>query len=299
MRSVIDRFSRRDFSLAAAAAFATFAQPRPASAAGLSELAAEWEKLEGSLDGRLGVAVIDTATGERLARRGDERFPMCSTFKLLAAGALLACIDTGEEKLERRVRFAASDLVSYSPVTKRHAGGDGMTLAEICAAALTQSDNTAGNLILANIGGPAGVTAFARRIGDAVTRLDRTETALNKATPGDPRDTTTPLAMAGDLHALLLGKILSDTSRAQLDAWLGANQTGGAKLRAGLPADWRIGDKTGGGDHGTVNDIAIIRPPGRAPMIVCVYIAETKASFDACNAVIANVGRGLARALAG
>ncbi len=172
-----------------------------------------------------------------------------------------------------------------------------MTLAELCEAALTQSDNTAGNLILASLGGPSAVTASARSLGDLSTRLDRTETDLNEATPGDLRDTTTPDAMAGNLMALVVGNRLSARSRDQLTAWLVSNQTGGAKLRAGLPPDWRIGDKTGGGDWGTTNDVAVLWPPGRQPLVVCVYLTETKASFADRNATIAAVGRAIRTAL--
>ena len=173
-------------------------------------------------------------------------------------GALLTKVDAGKESLQRRVKFDASDVVSYSPVTKARAGGEGMTLAELCAAAMTMSDNTAGNMILRAIGGPPAVGAFARTLGDDVTRLDRWETELNEATPGDPRDTTTPAAMAADLQKLALGDALSRGSRAQFVAWLVANTTGGAKLRAGVPEDWTVGDKTGGGDHGAMADIAML-----------------------------------------
>jgi beta-lactamase class A len=239
----------------------------------------------------LGVALIDTATGQQAGHRMAARFPMCSTFKVLAASAILKRVDEGKEKLERRVVYQKSDLVTYSPTTEKHVGG-GMTLAEICEAAITLSDNTAGNLMLANIGGPAGLTAFARSIGDPVTRLDRIETELNEATPGDPRDTTTPEAMAKNLRALMLGNVLSAGSRHQLTAWLVGNKTGDARLRAGLPG-WRIGDKTGSGEHGTANDVAVLWPPGRAPMVVTVYLTNTSASAERRNAAIAEVGRAI------
>ena len=245
----------------------------------------------------MGVAILDTQTGQRWEHRSAERFPLCSTFKVLACAAVLARVDAGQETLERRIRFEARDVVTYSPVTKDRVGAAGMTLAELCEAGLTQSDNTAGNLILASLGGPAGVTDFARSIGDAVTRLDRNETTLNDAIPGDPRDTTTPDAMVANLHALLLGTVLSERSRGQLTAWMVANRTGDAKLRAGLPQAWRIGDKTGGGDFGTMNDIAVIWPPGRKPAIVSVYMTDTKASFDDRNAAIAHVGQIVAAGL--
>lgn len=254
-------------------------------------LAGELARIEVTLGGRLGVDVHDTGTGQRHSHRPDERFPMCSTFKLLACAAVLARVDTGRERLSRRMRFEAGDLVTYSPVTKDRVGGDGMTLAELCEAGITRSDNTAGNLILASLGGPSSVTAYARGLGDHVTRLDRAETSLNEAAPGDPRDTTTPRAMTANLEALVVGDALSQPSRGQLTAWLLASQTGGAKLRAGLPGNWRVGDKTGGGDRGTTNDVAVLWPPDGKPVIVSVYITETDASFDDRNAAIAAVGR--------
>ncbi len=260
-------------------------------------LAAELAGIERGIACRLGVAVLDTGSGRHWEHRADERFPMCSTFKVLACAAVLARVDAGREDLGRRVRFGASDVVTYSPVTAGQAGGEGITLAEICEAAMTRSDNTAGNLLLASLGGPAAVTGYARSLGDDVTRLDRVETALNEATPGDPRDTTTPGAMAGNLRALVLGGELSPRSRDRLAAWLVANRTGDAKLRAGLPGGWRVGDKTGGGDWGTMNDVAVVWPPGRAAVVVSVYLTETPTSFDERNAAVAAIGRAVGTAL--
>jgi beta-lactamase class A len=290
------RLHRRDFAVGLAASLAAIALPRGARAAE-DALTTTCTTLERRLDARLGVAIRDTATGRRWRHRGDERFPLCSTFKVLAAAALLAKVDAGHDRLDRRVVLAAADLVSYSPATKDRVGGNGITLAELCAAAITRSDNTAGNAILAAIGGPDGVTAFARRLGDHATRLDRCETELNQATPGDPRDTTTPAAMAADLEALVLGETLSAASRDQLIAWMRATTTGGAKLRAGLPPDWQVGDKTGGGGNGAMADVAAIWPPGRAPIFVAVYIADTSASFDDRNAAIAELARTLSATL--
>ena len=251
-------------------------------------------RIEAASGGRLGVAILDTASGRRTGHRSTERFPLCSTFKVLACGAVLIRVDSGREDLDRRIIFGSEDLVTYSPVTKDRVGREGMTLGELCKAAMTQSDNTAGNLILRSLGGPSAVTATARSLGDPSTRLDRNETDLNEATPGDLRDTTTPDAMAGDLMSLVVGDRLSERSRDQLTTWLVSNETGGAKLRAGLPRDWRIGDKTGGGDRGTTNDVAVLWPPGRQPLIVCVYLTETQASFADRNATIAAVGRAIA-----
>lgn len=255
--------------------------------------------LEKRLGARLGAAILDTGTGRQWRHRADERFPMCSTVKMLACAALLARVDAGEEDLARRIRFAAGDLVRHSPVTEKHVGGEGMTLRGICEATMIRSDNTGMNLVLRRLGGPAGVTAFARSLGDETTRLDRWETALNEGKPGDPRDTTTPQAMSANLRALVLGDRLSPTSRGQLTAWLLANTTGEEKLRAGVPDGWRVGDRTGAGGHGTMNIVAAIWPPGRAPAVASLYITQTEASAGDRNAAMAAVGRGLGPALSG
>ena len=253
--------------------------------------------IEAAYGGRLGVAVLDTGTGARLGRRSAERFAMCSTFKLLACGAVLARVDSGKDNLSRQIRFAPSDLVTYSPVTAKRVAS-GMTLGELCEAALTRSDNTAANLILVSLGGPAAVTAYARALGDQVTRLDRIETELNEATPGDPRDTTTPEAMLGNVNKLVLGEALSASSRQQLTTWLLANKTGGARLRAGVPSNWRVGDKTGAGEHGTTNDVGVLWPPSGKPVIVAAYLTETKAPMAEREVALALVARAAVRSLA-
>ncbi|TBR29951.1 MAG: class A beta-lactamase, partial [Reyranella sp.] len=255
-------------------------------------------ELERRNGGRLGVALLDTASGRRVAHRGDERFPMCSTFKFLAAALMLARVDRGEERLDRRVVFAESDLVPYSPATKEHAGPGGMTVDAICAAAMTLSDNTAGNLMLASFGGSAGLTAFVRGLGDPMTRLDRIETELNEGAPGDPRDTTSPLAMLGTMQKLVAGNVLSAGSRERLIGWLVANKTGDKRLRAGLPASWRVGDKTGTGGNGSANDIAVAWPPGRAPVFIAAYYTGSTISDEARSAAIAEAGRIAAAGLA-
>lgn len=248
-------------------------------------------QIEARTGGRLGVAILDTANGRVQGWRLDTRFPMCSTFKVLLASAVLARKDRGEESLARRIVYTKAQVVPYSPLSGPRAGGEGMTVAGLCEAALTRSDNTAANLLLESIGGPGAVTAFARSLGDPHTRLDRNETTLNEAREGDPRDTTTPAAMVADLRELLLGERLSTASREQLIAWLVANQTGDARLRASLPKDWRVGDKTGTGDNGTANDIAILWPPQRAPLLVTVYLTRaTRATPAERDAAIAQVG---------
>lgn len=262
-----------------------------AATATQSRFAEAMARIEADVSGRLGVCLRDTGSRETYGWRAAERFPLCSTFKALAGAAVLARVDAGQDELGRRVVFAKTDLVPYSPVTETRTGGEGMTLAELCEAAITRSDNTAGNLLLSALGGPEGLTAFARSLGDPVTRLDRWETALNEAMPGDPRDTTTPEAIAGDLEKLVLGDGLSAPSRALLAAWLVANKTGDARLRAGFPRDWRVGDKTGSGERGTANDVAAVWPPDRAPLIVCVYLTETTSSMEVRNAAVAAVAR--------
>jgi len=248
----------------------------------------ELEKRHG---GRLGVAIRDTGSNRTMVHRGIELFPLCSTFKCLAAAFVLTRVDKGSEKLDRRIVYSKADLVTYSPVTEKHADGDGMTMAEICEAAVTLSDNTAGNLMLDSFGGPAGLTGFLRSLDDGVTRLDRRETELGEAAHGDPRDTTSPLAMLGLLQEIVLGNALSPASRNRLINWLVGNKTGDRRLRAGLPKDWRVGDKTGAGNHNATNDVAVIWPPNRAPLIVTAYYIDAEASDDERNAVVADVGR--------
>lgn len=270
-----------------------------AAAADTSSADAALADLEQRHGGRLGVMIWRPADGLRIARRADERFAMCSTFKTLAAAAVLARADGGREDLRRRIVFGKEQVVTYSPVTGPRVGGDGMTLAEICAAAIRYSDNTAGNLLLDSLGGPAGLTRFARGLGDGITRLDRYETQLNEATPGDPRDTTSPEAMARNLHKLLLGPTLSPESRRRLSQWMASNTTGDARIRRGIPKGWVVMDKTGAGENGANNDVAVILPPSGQPAIVTVYYAESQATGAQRNAVIADVARVAAEALGG
>jgi beta-lactamase class A len=241
--------------------------------------------------GRLGVAVLDSAGVSVIAHRGDERFALCSTFKFLAAALVLARVDRKQESLTRRIVYAGDYLVPYFPVTEKHAGASGLTVGEICEAAMTLSDNTAGNLLLDSFGGPAELTAYVRSLGDNVTRLDRREPDLNEAKAGDPRDTTSPVAMLEVLRKTDLGTALSTSSREQLTVWLVANHTGDKRLRAGVPKGRRVGDKTGSGANNATNDIAVIWPPMRAPIVVATYYAEARESDDQRNAVLSEVGR--------
>ncbi|RXH14747.1 class A beta-lactamase [Bradyrhizobium guangzhouense] len=291
--------TRRQFNSSALAVAGSLFLPNVSVAAsnGTAQLIEAFEQLELKSAGRLGVSVLDTTTGAQIHHRGDERFPMCSTFKVLAAAAILKGVGSKLEGLERRVRIEQADLVEYSPVTSKHVGGDGMSLRELCEAAITMSDNTAGNALLKNIGGPAGLTSFARSLGDKTTRLDRIETELNEATPGDPRDTTTPNAMATNFRRLLLGDVLLTEGRDQLGKWLIANKTGDSRLRAGVPKGWRVGDKTGAGEHGTTNDVAIVWPPERSPVIIAVYLTGSALDPNGRNDVIASVGSAVAKSL--
>ena len=282
---------RRDVlkGIAVGSAVMAMARMAPASAKpALDGAGAKLAMLERQHGGRLGVAILDTGSGRREGYRDDERFLMCSTFKLLLAAAVLQRVDRGDEKLDRRIVFGKDALLDYAPTAKQHVGSPGMTVAQLCEAAVTLSDNTAANLLLASIGGPPAVTAYARGLGDTITRLDRTEPTLNR--PSGDRDTTTPWSMLVDMQKLLLGNALSDTSRRQLIDWMLACKTGADSLRAGLPGTWREGDKTGQGLQAN-NDIAILWPPRRKPLLVAAYYMTDHTDFKARKAVLADVGR--------
>ncbi|BCM93667.1 beta-lactamase Toho-1 [Abditibacteriota bacterium] len=246
---------------------------------------AQLEKLESAFDGRLGMFALDTATDDQLEYRVEERFPVCSTFKVLAAAAILKRSEQVAGLMRHRIKYQRSQLVDYSPITKQHLA-HGMTVAELCAAAIQYSDNTAGNLLLQTLGGPQALTTFARSIGNSEFRLDRWETALNTAIPGDPRDTSTPKAMGQSLQRLVLGDVLALSEREQLQRWLLGNTTGPARIKAGIPITWKIGDKTGGGQYGTANDIAVLWPPHRRPIVVAIYTTQHKKDATARNEMI-------------
>lgn len=258
-----------------------------ASVAGArSDAANQIAAIEARLGGRIGVAALDTGSGNRLDYRAEERFPMCSTFKFLAAAAILKRVDEKQDQLDRFVSYDAKDILEYAPVTKAHLKEGGMTLGALCEAAIEQSDNTAGNLLLDAVGGPASVTNFARSLGDQVTRLDRKEPELNSAIPGDDRDTTMPGSMLADMTRILTGDVLSRSSRRQLEDWLQRNKTGATMIRAGVPKDWIVGDKTGRGANGATNDIAIMRPPDRAPVLLAIYsVGSTEPANDRAAAI--------------
>lgn len=271
--------------LAMASMSAWTANPAPSTAS------TKFKTLEENSGGRIGVAALDTGTGRRLDYRSTERFAMCSTFKLVLAAAVLARVDAQKESLDRRVAYKTADLLDYAPVTKRHVKEGFMTVGALCAAAVEESDNAAANLLLRDMGGPESLTRFVRSLGDSVTRLDRNEPSLNTNEPGDPRDTTSPAAMVETVRRLLLGDALSPLSRKELETWLVACTTGKERLRAGMPPSWRVGDKTGTGANGAANDVAIVWPPNRAPILVAVYCSGSALPHQELNAVLADVGR--------
>jgi beta-lactamase class A len=267
------------------------------AASGENDAATRIAAIEKRIGGRIGVAALDTSNSKRIEYRPEERFPMCSTFKFLAAAAALKRVDEKQDKLGRFVSYDAKDILEYAPVTKEHLKEGGVTLGALCAAAIEQSDNTAGNLLLDAIGGPAGLTNFVRTLGDNATRLDRKEPELNSAIPGDERDTTTPAAICSDMQRLLLGGVLSEPSCSQLDEWLRRNETGGPMIRAGVPSNWTVGDKTGRGANGATNDIAIMRPPGRVPILLAIYSVGSTASANDRAAAIAEVAKIVAESM--
>jgi beta-lactamase class A len=227
---------------------------------------------------------------------------MCSTFKLLLVAAVLTRVDRGEERLDQHITYTKAQLLPHAPIAEKHVAQGYMTIDELCAAAIEYSDNTSANLLLATIGGPPSYTAYVRSLGDSVTRLDRTEPTLNTCIPGDPRDTTAPSATGADIQRVILHSALNGASRARLTAWLKGNTTGDARLRAGLPRTWVVGDKTGTGipvnsfgDSDTANDIAIAWPPNRAPIVMTVYLTQSKLRAAQRDAAIAGVGQIVAR----
>ncbi|MBX6383225.1 MAG: class A beta-lactamase [Microbispora sp.] len=284
---------------AAAAAPTPVAAPAAAApaAAPRIDVPGALRALEKSFKGRIGAYAIDTATGKTIGYRANERFALASTVKAVAAGAVLART-TDRELTTKVVHWTAGELKPYSPETSKHVE-DGMTLAELCRAAIIYSDNTAGNMLLKRIGGPRGLTRYFRTLKDPVSRLDRWETELNEWSPKEKRDTTTPAAMARDLRALTVGRALNAKDRSRLVGWLRGNTTGDARIRAGLPKTWIIGDKTGTGPtYGTANDIAVVWPAkGAAPIIMAIYTNRLAADGSADDTVVARTATLLARGL--
>lgn len=270
--------------------------PSPPVGADVHEALAALERNSG---GRLGVSAINTGNGIRLQYQADQAFPFCSTFKVILCGAVLSRPGALDDVLGQRIHFTQTDVVNYSPISKLHVT-DGMTVGELCQAALQYSDNTAANMLIGLVGGPAAVTSYARSIGDSTFRLDRMETSLNDALPGDPRDTTTPAAMADSLNTLVIGNTLSADARAQLRIWMQGNTTGDKRIRASAPSGWQVGDKTGTGDYGTANDIAVLWPgTGAAPYVVTIYHTQAQAGATPRDDVIASAAHIVLTAMMG
>jgi beta-lactamase class A len=279
--------TRRDFLAGSCALACSCALFRSDEESAVEQLRAIGERT----GGRLGVSALDTGTGRRIGLADGERFAMASTFKLPLAAAVLERCERGVLQLDQPISYDASDLVPHAPETEKNLARGSMTVAELCAAIVTVSDNPAANLLLEQLGGPAELTRFLRSLGDQTTRLDRIEPALNENAPGDPRDTTSPRAMVDTMQRLLLGAVLRPASREKLIGWLIAAQTGLKRIRAGLPSDWRAGDKTGTGANGAVNDVAIAWPRGGAPIVIAIYMSESEQGVDALSAAHAEIAR--------
>ncbi len=280
-------FAACDSQDGAPASSAPSGQPAPPAhpASSAHPFAGRFKELERRFDARLGVYAVDTGTGRTTAYRADERFAYASTFKVLAAGAVLRERSVG--RMGKVITYSAGDLVDNSPVTAQHVD-TGMTLNELCDAAVRFGDNTAGNLLFDQLGGPSGLNAVLEGLGDDTTRMDRRETQLNQWAPGDTRDTSTPRALAKDLRAFVVGNVLGRSERARLTTWLRTTTTGSKLIRAGLPKDWVVGDKSGAGStYGTRNDIAVVWPPGAAPIVMAILSHRSKPDANYDNKLIA------------
>ncbi|HEY1875927.1 MAG TPA: class A beta-lactamase [Rhizomicrobium sp.] len=254
---------------------------------------------EQKTSGRIGVYAENLKTGTKFAWRASERFVMCSTFKASLAACTLARVDRGEENLDRMISYGPEDLQDfYAPVAKQNLARARMSVAEMCEAAVELSDNACANLLLASVGGPDRLTSFWRSIGDMTSRLDHNEPVLNRSKPGDPQDTTTPIAMAGNLRRFLLGDVLSAQSCARLLSWMIACKTGANRLRGGLPADWKIADKTGNNGVDAAGDIAMVWPAPDVPLAICVYTQGGAPSSAQLESVFGGLGRAVAEMLA-
>lgn len=258
----------------------------------------ELEAYERESGGRVGLYAENLANGRKLAWRADERFVMCSTFKASLAACVLARVDRGEEQLAAMIPFGQTDLLDYAPVARQNLAAGEMSVAEMCKAIVELSDNTCANLLLARIGGPSALTAFWRSIGDTISRLDHDEPELNRSPPGNPQDTTTPTAMAGNLRRLVTGAALSPGSRAQLTDWMVNCKTGANRLRGGLPASWKIGDKTGYNGKDAAGDVAVAWPKPETPILIAAYVQGGSPTAEQIAAVFARMGRMVTERLA-
>ena len=266
-------------------------------AAAARTLSDELAALENQAQGRFGLYVLDTVSGAEAGWRGDERFPMCSTFKTLLAARMLYLAQRDEIRLWRKLYYSPSEVVAWSPISEKRAGANGgMTVQELCEAMVLVSDNTAANVLLEASGGPAALTQWLRELGDGTTRLDRNEPSLNTALAGDERDTTTPQAMLQSLQKLLLGDVLEGYGRALLQQWLVDSRTGDKRLRAGMPGDWKVGGKTGTGERGTACDTLIVWPTEQsAPLLVTAYLTGSQLDGAGREAVLARAGEAVKR----
>jgi len=269
-----------------------------ASPAFAAEAPPELESYERESGGRIGVYAENLANGKKLAWRADERFVMCSTFKASLAACVLARVDRGEEQLAAMIPYGKADLLDYAPVAKQNLAAGTMSVTDMCKAIVELSDNTCANLLLARIGGPAVLTAFWRSLGDATSRLDHNEPELNRSPPGNPQDTTTPMAMAGNLRRLVVGEALSPASRTLLTEWMVNCKTGANRLRGGLPASWTIGDKTGNNGKDASGDIAVAWPRPETPILITAYTQGGTPNAAQIEAAFARVGRMVAERLA-
>ncbi|MET9959897.1 class A beta-lactamase [Streptomyces sp. NPDC006326] len=263
-------------------------------------IAGRFRALERAHAARLGVFARNAVTGRTVLYRADELFPMCSTFKTIAVAAVLRDLDRDGTFLARRIRYTEKDVTEsgYAPVTGSPENLEGgMTVADLCAAAIAHSDNAAANLLLRELGGPDAVTRFCRSIGDRVTRLDRWEPELNSAIPGRVTDTSSPRALGRTYARLTVGDALATPDRERLTGWLLANTTGGNRLRAGLPKEWSVAEKTGTGGYGTANDVGIAWPPGRGPITMAVLSTRHDSAAPADEPLIADAAAVLAAAL--
>lgn len=254
----------------------------------------KFAQLEKKFDARLGVYAIDTGTNKTITYRPDERFAYASTYKALAAGAVLQQYSMAQ--LDEVIHYSKDNLVSYSPITEQHID-TGMSLKEICEAAIRYSDNTAGNLLFHKLGGPSGFEESLRQIGDHVTIANRFETELNEAIPGDLRDTSTPRALATSLKAFTLSDLLPAKKRVILTDWMKGNTTGDKLIRAGAPKGWEVGDKSGAGSYGTRNDIAIVWPPNREPIIIAILSSRDTKDATYNDELIARAAKLVFKAL--
>lgn len=247
------------------------------------------DQIETKLDGRIGISLIDTGSDFTWSHRQDERFLMNSTVKVPLCGAVLARVDAGTLSLSDQLPVTQGDIQSYAPVTEQRVG-QSMSIGELCMAAIDMSDNTAANLLIDHLGGPQAITQFFRSTGDIESRLDRQEPELNTFAPGDPRDTTTPVASTDTLHTLLLGDALSDRSRKQLADWMSHGGVTGQLLRAEAPAEWQIYDKSGSGSHNR-NLVVMVTPESRAPWVVTIFLSDVDEDFETRNAALQDISR--------